>query len=106
VALLAAQQVGITGTNVAYSAAGASDTAAPDDRTFWHVKVAGTATTLGVVVPGSVYGQARPDIAVGPVTSSERMIGPLVQDLADPTTGLITLTTSQQTGVTSALVRV
>jgi hypothetical protein len=109
-ALLSAQQISIPGLTPSYSAPAAgspgSDTAVPDERSFWHVKVGATATTVTVVVPGSQYGQARPDVVLSGLTSTERMIGPLVQDLADPATGLITLQTSQQTGVTAALVRV
>lgn len=105
-ALLSTQQIAVTGTAPTYSAANASETVVPDDRTFYHVKVGGTATTVTVVVPGSQYGQARPDVAVGPLTSADRFIGPLVSDLADPTTGLITINLSQTTGVTGALLRI
>lgn len=107
-ALLNPQQVAITGTTPSYGAVAASDTIVPDDRTFLIVKNAsGTSDTCTVVVPGSVYGQARPDIAVSvPITNGERWIGPLVQDLADPATGLITVTHSQTASVTCALVRI
>lgn len=107
-ALLTAQQVAITGTTVTYSAAGASDTVAPDERAFWHVKNTNAATrTATVVVPGTTYGQANPDVAVTvAATTGDVMIGPLTPALADPSTGLITLTTSAQTGVTAAIVRI
>lgn len=107
-ALLTAQQVAITGTTVTLSAAGASDTVAPDERAFWRVKNAsGSDITATVVVPGTTHGQANPDVAVNVVaTSGDKLIGPLVPSLADPSTGLITLTTSAQTSVTSAIVKV
>lgn len=105
-ALLAKQQIGITGAAITYSAVAASDTVEPDDRAFYHVKAGGTATTVTVVVPGSQYGQARPDVAVGPLTSTDRFIGPLVADLADPATGLITIQHSATTSVTGAVVRI
>lgn len=105
-ALLTAQAIQITGPAVTYSAPTASDTVTPDDRSFWHVKAGATATTFTVVVPGSKFGQANPDVVVGPLTSTDRFIGPLTVELADPTTGLITLQTSQQTGVTVAVVRI
>lgn len=107
-ALLSPQQIAITGLTVALSAAGASDTAAPDDRVFWRVKNAsGSAITATVVVPGTTFGQANPDVAVNvPATTGDVLIGPLVPALADASTGLITLTTSAQTSVTSALVKV
>lgn len=107
-ALLTAQQVGITGTALTYGAVTASDTVYPDDRTWLVVKNAsGTADTCTVVVPGSYKGQAIPDVAVTvPITTGERLIGPFTADLADPATGLITITHSQTTSVTCALVRI
>ena len=107
-ALLTAQQVAITGTSVTFSAAGASDTVAPDDRAYWHVKNTNAATrTATVVVPGTLFGQALADVAVTvAATTGDVLIGPLVQALADPATNLITLTTSAQTNVTSAVVRI
>lgn len=107
-ALLTTQQVGITGTTPSYGAVAASDTLVPDDRTFLIVKNAsGTEDTCTVVVPGTTFGQANPDIAVAvPITTGERWIGPLTQNLADPATGLITVTHSQTASVTCALVRV
>lgn len=106
-ALLSPQQAAITGTTPSYAAVTASDTVVPDDRAFLIVKnTTGTVDNISVVVPGSVYGQPRADIAVTvPITTGERWIGPLVGDLADPTTGLITITHSN-TGATCALVRV
>jgi len=93
-ALLAVQQVGITGTTPSYAAVSASDTIVPDDRAFLIVKNANAgADTCTVVVPGSTFGQANPDVAVNvPATTGERWIGPMVASLADPATGLITVT--------------
>jgi hypothetical protein len=51
------------------------------------------ASTYTIVVPGTQYGQARPD--VGPVTIPAAgvavVVGGLVADLADPADGLIDL---------------
>lgn len=108
-ALLAPQQVVITGTTPVYSAVTASDTVVPDDRTFLIVKnTTGTIDNSIVVVPGALYGQNLTDVTtVVPITTGERWIGPLSGALADPTTGLITITHSNvAAGVTSALVRV
>lgn len=106
--LLVAQQIPITGITVTLSAAGASDTVAPDERAFWRVKNAsGGNITATVVVPGTTFGQANPDVAITVVaTTGDQLIGPLVPALADPATGLITLTTSAQTSITSAIVKV
>lgn len=107
-ALLTAQPIQITGTAITLSApaAGApgSDTVAPGERTFWWVKTGGTAITATVVTPGSRFGQALPDVAVSCPATGDRFIGPLTGDLADPTTGLVTLQTSAQTSVTHAVV--
>lgn len=107
-ALLTMQQVVITGTTPSYGAVAASDTVVPDERAFLIVKNAsGTQDNAVVVVPGSTYGQANPDVTTAvPITTGERWIGPLVPALADPTTGLITITHSQTTSVTCAYVRV
>lgn len=108
-ALLSPQQVSITGTTPVYSAVAASDTIVPDDRTFLIVKnTTGTVDNAVVVVPGNTYGQPNPDVTTTvPITTGERWIGPMVGALADPATGLITVTHSNvAAGVTGALVRV
>jgi hypothetical protein len=108
VALLAIQQIAITGTTPTYAAVTASDTCLPDDGVFLHVKnTTGTADNATVVVPGSYLGQAVPDVVVNvPITTGDKMIGPLTQALADPTTGLVTITHSfVNAGVTCALIR-
>lgn len=106
-ALLANQLVRRAGTSPSYAAAaGGGDTLVPSGsgRTFVHVKVGGTATTITIAVPAGrtprtdlTYG----NLVIGPVTSQERMIGPIDPDLfADPTTGLVTIAYSQVTAVT------
>ena len=107
-ALLAIQQVSITGTTPNYVAVSASDTVVPDSDVFLIVKNANASPdTATVVIPGSYYGQAIPDVAVSvPATTGERWIGPLNQALADPAPGLITITHSVTATVTCALGRV
>ena len=106
-ALLTAQQVAITGTTPTYGAVSASDTVVPDERCFLIVRNANASPdTATVVIPGAYYGQNIPDVAVSvPATTGERWIGPLNQALADPVTGLITITHSVTATVTCALVR-
>jgi hypothetical protein len=104
-ALLTPQAVGLN-SQWTPGAAAASNTAVPDDRAWFEVIVGATATTLTLVVPGSVYGVARGDVVASSVSNTTRTFGPLVADLADPTTGLCELTTSQQTNVTISLRRV
>lgn len=108
-AQLAYQQISITGPATTFAAVTASDTVSPDDRGFLWVKNTNAgADTCTVVVPGSSFGQANPDVAVTvPATTGERLIGPLTAALADPANGgLITITHSQVSGVTCALVRI
>lgn len=107
-ALLPTQQVAITGTTVTFqAAAGGGDTLTPDDRTCLELKNAsGGNITATIAVPGSFYGQPLADVAiVVPLTSGHVRIGPLGPALADPTTGLITVTYSGVTSLTAAAVR-
>lgn len=103
-ALLTPTQMGMN-TQPVNPAAATSNTAYPDDRAYFRVTIGGTSTTAVLVVPGSAYGQARPDVSTGAVSNTTRYFGPLVPDLADPTTGLVELTLSQTTAVTIELVR-
>lgn len=106
--LLSQQAPNVLGAIMTYSAVTASDTMPPGDGLYLHVKTGGTNTgSVTVVVPGTLYGTARPDI--GPVSipiNSDRFFGPLLGDLADPSTGLVTITFGGTlTGTTSALLQ-
>lgn len=105
--LLTPQEVVITGTTPSYGAVAASDTVEPGSGLFLIVKNGNAAIdNCVVVVPGTEYGQARPDVTVAvPATTGERWIGPLDSSLADPTTGRITITHSVTATVTCALVQ-
>lgn len=81
-----------------------SETFVPNERASYLVLTAGTAITTTLVVPDNQYGQARPDVVYSIGTNSNRLIGPLVSDLADRTTGLITITHSVTTAVTAAAI--
>src|SRR5689334_19330716 len=92
-----------------YSAANASDTFTPDDRTFLYVKNTNASTrTITITTPGTVRGLAIAD--PGPTiaaTTGELVLGPFPADLyADPTTGLCTVTPSASAGVTYAVIKV
>ena len=56
--------------------------------------------TVTVVVPGSAYGQARPDYTYVVTAGSTAFLGPFPDDLVDPTDGLVSLTYSAVTSVT------
>ena len=81
-----------------------SETFVPGNNIYYLVLTAGTGITTTLVVPGNLYGQARPDVAYTIGTNSNRLIGPLSADLADPTTGLVTITHSVTTAVTAAAI--
>lgn len=107
-ALIATQEMALTGTAVTYSAVSASDTFTPDDRTFLHVKNAGgSPDTVTVTTPGTAAGGLAIADAVSTVTNAtEEFIGPFpAQHYADPTTGLATVTHSFTTSVTVAVVK-
>lgn len=83
-----------------------SDTITWQAGLLLYVKVGATATTVTVVVPGNqeYVGSALPDLSTGSITSTERVFH-IPQLLADPATGLVTVTYSQVTNVTSALIK-
>lgn len=111
-ALLAHQQVTITGATITFASPSAgspgSDTVAPDDRLFLWFKNTNAATRdIVVVVPGTYYAQNLADVTVTiAATTGEELIGPIDRRLADPTTGLVTFTTSAQAGLTVAAVKI
>lgn len=102
------QQIGITGPAITPVTPTTSDTVAPDERGFLLYENSNASVrNITVVVPGTQYGQNRPDIARQiAATTGRALIGPLVSDLADPTTGLITITIDATAGVTVAACRV
>jgi hypothetical protein len=108
-AQIAYQQVSILGIAANLAAAtGGGDTIAPSDRGALVVKNGDASSkTVTIVTPGNdKYGQARPDIAVVVAAGATELIGPLPQDLADPTTGLVGISYSAVTSVTVAAVSI
>lgn len=107
-ALLSTQQITAQGAAITLqAAAGGGDAAYPDDRSFFWIKNGGGAPiNVTLVVPGTTYGQANPDVVVAVPNGGERMIGPLNAQLADPSDGQVDITYSAVTSVTVALVRI
>ena len=110
-ALLTTQTVGVAGLITAsYTAAAASDTFVPTDRTFIHIKNTNAATrTVTVTTTGTTTGLAISDMVSGtiPATTGEAFVGPFpAQFYADPTTGLATITPSASAGMSYAVVSV
>jgi hypothetical protein len=107
VAALAYQSIGYAGAAITHAAVGGSgDTITPDPRGFiWVKNGGGVSTTVTVTVPGTTQGQAHPDVAVAISAGAERMIGPLVDNLAAPETfGIIIIAYSATASVTIAAV--
>lgn len=99
------QAVDIVGTAQTFAAVAASDTFVPNSRGFWEVtNGSGGSINVTVVVPGTEYGQARPDVVTAVANGATRKFGPLVPDLADLTTGLVTITHSGTSSVTGAYI--
>lgn len=82
-----------------------SDTITPDSGLFLVVTVGATSTTITVNIPGNqpYSGAATTDSVVSAVTNTTRywFLNPAI--LTDPATGLISVTYSQVTNVTSGL---
>lgn len=107
-ALLQPQQIGL-GTAITYAAATVTvgDAAYPDDRAWFEVvNGSGGSINATLVVPGSYFGQARPDVVVAVPAGQTRRIGPLSPELADPIDGQVDLICSAVTSVTIAVVRI
>lgn len=85
-AVLTPQAISIDGTTVAFSAAAVGgDSCPPGDRTFVRAKnPTGASITLTVVVPGTEYGEARPDVPIVIPAAGEVSFGPLEPTYADP----------------------
>jgi hypothetical protein len=92
-----------------YSAANASDTFVPNDRTLLYVKNTNAATrTITLTTPATSRGIAIADpVNTIGATTGELVFGGLSADLyADPTTGLCTVTPSATAGVTYAVIQI
>lgn len=110
VALNATQDILISGRIPAYQAPNITDTFTfPNDgETFLHVKKTGAGScNVTVVTPGTVDGNAIADLVVSiPASTGDKMIGPFRPEIYnDPTTGLISCTFSEVTGLTVAVLR-
>lgn len=81
-----------------------SDTIQSDEGLLLFVKIGVTATTVQIVPFGNqeYSGVARSNLTTGSITSTERIFY-IPKSIANPTTGLVTVTYSQVTNVTAAL---
>lgn len=110
-ALLATQTPGAAGVIPNYTAASATDTFVPDDRTFIHVLNTNAATrtvTIAPVTGKTSHGQAISGMTSGTIaaTTGTMILGPFPADqYADASTGFATITPSATANVTYAVVR-
>jgi hypothetical protein len=103
-ALLSPQRADADGVAITYASASASDTFAPDERGVLLYRTSGTGSTVTIVVPGTdEHAQARPDVAVTLASTEAKAIA-TAPFKRDTTSGLVTVTSSSQTGLTVAYV--
>lgn len=112
IALNATQQMDDLGTLAPAYQAGLTTTDTytfPNDgRTFLHCKKSGAgASTMTIVTPLTTRGKAIADQTVNiPASTGDKIVGPFPPDLYnDPATGLVTISFSDITGLTVAVVR-
>ncbi len=111
VALAATQQIVDIGIAPTYQGSlSTSDTYTfPNDgKTFLHVKKSGAgACTATIITPATYFGKAIPDTTVTiPASTGDKLIGPFQPELyTDPTTGLVSVTFSEITGLTVAVLK-
>jgi hypothetical protein len=105
-AALTTQNVPVTGLTPSTTAAGGSgDTIAAGENTFLLVKNgSGSSITVTVAVPGTEYGQARPDVGVAVAAGAEALIH-IPAEIDDPSDHRIHVSYSATTTVTVAALR-
>lgn len=102
-ATVALQRPSVSGTTLAYAAASAGgDKFEPGERTVLIVKTGGTAATVTVVTPNTVFGLAVADVSVALGTNAERVIGPFPREHFAGSDGLVSVSWSATAGVTFA----
>lgn len=89
-----------------FAAPTVSDTISPDQGLLLYVKNGATSSTVTIVVPGNqeYSGAAKTDL-VATFSNGERVFY-IPTNIADPTTGLISVTYSSVATVTAALLKV
>jgi hypothetical protein len=105
-ATLTTQTITRAGVTPSYvTPAGGGDACEVGDDVYLHVKNTNAATrdvTLAIPAGASTYPNVTyQNVTVTiPATTGDKLIGPISALFKDPTTGMCTITTSAQTGVT------
>lgn len=106
-ALLTFQSITQSGGGITLAAPTASDTVSPNDRGFLYYENTNAATrTVTIPAPAGLdFGPSTlPDLTYTLGATTGRLWIPLPQQLADPATGLITVTISATANVTMAAI--
>lgn len=76
-----------------------------DGQTFLHFKKSGAgACVVTIVTPNTSDGLAVADLTVSvPATTGDKMIGPFPRDIYNDSSGLVSFTCSEVTGLTVAI---
>jgi hypothetical protein len=105
-AVLTVQNVANGGLSPAYVAASAGGDEIPNDGDIMlHVKVAATATTVTIASPNTCDQGGTHPLTIGPLTNTERMIGPFPPKRFNATDGNVDVSYSQVVGVTVAAIK-
>lgn len=104
-ALLSSQALNVTGLNATYTAVNTSDTISLSGGLVLHVKNDGAGSTnVTIVVPGTTFSQANPDVVVAVPAAANRFIH--IQDSTKlATDNIVTVNYSVTTSVTAALMK-
>lgn len=104
---LAVQQISRSGLTPNYTAANVDGHSIQNtQKEYLHVKTGGTGTTVTVVTPGTVDGQAIADKAYAIGTNTEMKIGPFPREVYDQSDGTVHVNFSSVTTVTCGAFRV
>jgi hypothetical protein len=87
------------------NAAAGGDTFLNDGNVMLHVKVGATATTITIASPNQCDQGGTHPLVIGPLTSTERMLGPFPPKRFNAADGTVGITYSQVVGVTVAAVQ-
>jgi hypothetical protein len=96
-AVLTPQTVPLAGLSPNLVAAGSDTVNVTSDRMYLVIRNAHATntSTVTIVVPGSAWGQAKPDVVLTIAALTERFFwGPLAAELADASTGVINVNTT------------
>lgn len=105
-ALLTAAQALLSGTTLTQTAASASDTFPCSGQTFLLAETTGTPSSLTFVAQGSYQGVAIGNLVIAMAATALKIIGPIPAEVFANSSGIVTVTSSSQVGLTYSVIRV